>query len=55
MLIRWRGKVERQSESGMVKIGIEGAVAKVKVTRGDKNYNCIVMSINVSGIEVDGS
>ena len=53
MLIRWCGKVERQSESGMVKIGIEGAVAKVKVTRGDKNYNCIIVSIIVSGIEWD--
>ena len=46
-------KGERQSKSGMVKIGIEGAIAKVEVTRGDKNYNCIIMSISVSGIEWD--
>ena len=29
-------------ESGVVKIGIEGAIAKVGVTRGDSNYNCVV-------------
>ena len=33
MLIRWCGKVERQSKSGVVEIGIEGAIAKVEVTR----------------------
>ena len=53
MLIRWCGKVERQSKSGVVKIGMKGAIAKIEVTRGDKNYNCIVVSINVSGIEWD--
>ena len=53
MLIRWCGKVGRQSKSGLVKIGIEGAIAKVEVTRGDKNYNCIIVSISVSGIEWD--
>ena len=51
MLIRWCGKVERQSKSGLVKIGIEGAIAKVEVTRGDKNYNYIIVCISVSGIE----
>ena len=51
MLIRWCGKVGRQSKSGVVKIGIEGAIAKVGVTRGDSNYNCIIVSISVSGIE----
>ena len=44
-------KVGRQSRSGVVKIGIEGAIAKVEVTRGDKNYNCIIVNINVCGIE----
>ena len=34
-----------------VKIGMEGAIAKVEVTRGDKNYNCIIVSIGVGGIE----
>ena len=53
MLIRWCGKVERQSKSGVVKIGMRGAIAKVEVTRGDKNYNCVIMSISVSGIEWD--
>ena len=53
MLIRWCGKVKRQSNSGVVKIKMRGAIAKVKVTRGDKNYNCIVVSINVGGIEWD--
>ena len=38
-------------ESGVVKIGIEGAIAKVGVTRGDKNYNCIIVSISVGGIK----
>ena len=47
------GKGERQSNSGVVKIGMEGAIAKVEVTRGDKNYNCVIMSISVSGIEWD--
>ena len=51
MLIRWCGKVERQSKSSMVKIGIRGAIAKVGVTRGDKNYNCVIVSVSVSGIE----
>ena len=53
MLIRWCGKVERQSKSSMMKIGIRGAIAKVEVTRGDKNYNYIIMCIGVSGIEWD--
>ena len=35
MLIRWCGKVERQNKSGVVKIGIEGAIANVEVTWGD--------------------
>ena len=45
------GKVVRQSRSGVVKIGIEEAIAKVGVTRGDSNYNYIIMCIGVSGIE----
>ena len=53
MLIRWCGKVGRQSKSGVVKIGMEGAIAKVEVTRGDRNYNYIIVSISVSGIEWD--
>ena len=38
-------------ESGVVKIGIGGAIAKIEVTRGDSNYNYIIICISVSGIE----
>ena len=47
------GKVGRQSKSGVVKIGMKGAIAKVEVTRGDKNYNYIIVNVGVSGIEWD--
>ena len=44
MLIRWCGKVERQSKSGVVEIGIEEAIAKVEVTRSNMNYKYVSMS-----------
>ena len=34
MLIRWCGKVERQSKSGVVKIGMRGAIAKSRSDAG---------------------
>ena len=45
------GKGERQSKSGVVKIGMKEAIAKIEVTRGDKNCNYIIVSFSMSGIE----